>query len=292
MTGGPKKRSKGIAPVLFSILLGFCLNNVQVAAAETLALQDGTLLEGEFTQGGLLLGTTKMGANILLDGMPVRVSDSGKFLLGFGRDDKLTWKLDIRYPDGSNFEHKFMISKRNYDVQHIDGLEQSKVTPPAEVYERIIDDIELVKNARRTDHDRTDFLEPMDWPLIGIITGVYGSQRVLNGQPRRPHYGIDIFAPADSPVVAPTAGIVTLAHDDMYFTGGTLIIDHGHGLSSTFSHLKSIVVTIGERVEKGQIIATVGSTGRSTGPHLDWRLNLYATRLDPQLVVGEMPLSK
>jgi len=142
------------------------------------------------------------------------------------------------------------------------------------------------------DDDRVDFLGPIDWPVHGVITGVYGSQRILNGEPRRPHYGIDIHAPTGTVVRAPAAGVVTVAHTDMFFSGATMIIDHGHGLSSTFLHLDTMLVESGDSVEKNQVVATVGSSGRSTGPHLDWRLNLFATRLDPQLIVGEMPSTK
>ncbi len=249
----------------------------------------GAELRGSFTQGGLLIGKTAQQSRVFFDGKTVRVSSDGDFLIGFGRDAKLDWTLVIEQPDGQRFENAISINPRDYDIQRIEGLPQKMVTPPEEVLTRIREDTRLVREARRTDDARTDFLEPIDWPVVGIITGVYGAQRVLNGEPRRPHYGIDIHAPTGTPVKAPASGIVTMAHQDMYFSGATLIIDHGHGLSSTFLHLEQILVEPGEYVAKNQTVATVGSSGRSTGPHLDWRLNLFSARLDPQLIAGEMP---
>ncbi|MDE0310392.1 MAG: M23 family metallopeptidase [Acidiferrobacterales bacterium] len=249
----------------------------------------GASLDGSFTQGGLIIGTTRPGAKVVFNGNPVRVSGQGKFLIGFGRDAKPLWPLVIEYPDGQLFTSEVEISKREYDIQRIDGLAPSMVTPSEEDLERIVQETALINKARKIDDERTDFLEPFDWPVHGIITGVYGSQRILNGEPRRPHYGIDIAVPADTPVRAPASGIVTVAHPDMYFSGGTVIIDHGHGLSSAFLHLGGILVTEGEHVKKGQPFATVGSSGRSTGAHLDWRINLFSSRLDVGLLVGEMP---
>lgn len=249
----------------------------------------GASLDGSFTQGGLIIGTTEVGAKVLFDGNSIRVSEQGNFLIGFGRDAKLLWSLIIEYPDGQLFESEIKISKREYDIQRIDGLPPGMVTPSEDDLKRILEEIALVKKARMIDDERTDFLESFDWPVHGIITGVYGSQRILNGEPRRPHYGIDIAAPAGTPVRAPASGIMTVAHPDMYFSGGTVIIDHGHGLSSTFLHLEKIKVEEGEYVKKGQTFATVGSTGRSTGAHIDWRINLFTSRLDVGLLVGEMP---
>ena len=261
------------------------------ASAETRALQ-GALLEGNFIQGGLIIGTTKPGATVRIDGNPVRVSDDGTFLMGFGRDAKLDWSLAIELSDGRTFSHDIAIIARDYNIQKIDGLPTAMVTPPEETLERIRSDSKVVREARTIDDARTDFLEPIDWPVHGIITGVYGSQRILNGEPRRPHFGIDIHAAKGTPVKAPASGRITVAHPDMYFSGATMIIDHGHGLSSTFLHLDEILVSEGDYVKKGQVVATLGSSGRSTGPHLDWRLNLFSARLDPQLIAGEMPATE
>ena len=273
---------------LLLILLS-SVGNAVFADSQSEHSRFGATFEGMFSQGGLVVGTTRPGATVMLDNQNVRVSQDGIFLLGFGRDAKSEWQLSITYSDGKNFNNSLTVSSRKYDIQHIDGLPSRMVNPSAEDLKRIRADTKLVVNARRTDDARTNFLEGFDWPLVGIVTGIYGSQRVINGEPRRPHYGIDIAAPEGTSVVAPASGIVTMAHPDMYFSGGTLIIDHGHGLSSTFLHLQEILVSEGQFVEKGEVFATVGSTGRSTGPHLDWRINLFKARLDPELIAGDMP---
>ena len=179
---------------------------------------------------------------------------------------------------------------REYRIQRIDGLPPGKVTPRSkEDLARIRREVAMVKRARLTDDARTDFLGGFRWPIKGPISGVYGSQRILNGEPRQPHYGVDIAVPTGTKALAPAAGVVTLAHPDMFFSGGTLIVDHGHGLSSAFLHLSRILVKKGQRVAQGQPIAEVGATGRVTGPHLDWRINLFGRRIDPELLVGPMP---
>ena len=163
------------------------------------------------------------------------------------------------------------------------------VTPPESVLARIKSENAKIAEARAQDRAEPDYLTGFVWPTVGRISGVYGSQRILNGKPRQPHYGIDIAAPAGTPVRAPADGIVTLAEGDLYYTGGTLIIDHGHGLTSAFLHMKDVEVALGQRVRQGERIGTVGSTGRSTGPHLDWRINWFKARIDPSLLAGPMP---
>ncbi len=245
---------------------------------------------GAFVQGGLVRGLVQPGATVKVDGKPVRVSEGGVFLVGFGRDAPAESRVQIRYPDGRTTEQVLRVAPREYRVQRIDGLPERKVTPRSkEDLARIREEAALSRAARRRDDPRTDFLVDFIWPVTGPISGVYGSQRILNGQPRRPHFGVDIARPTGTPVKAPAAGIVTLAHPDMFFSGGTLILDHGHGLSSSFLHLSRILVKEGDRVEQGELIAEVGATGRVTGAHLDWRMNLFTTRIDPQLLVPPMP---
>ncbi len=219
----------------------------------------------------------------------MRVSRDGWFLIGFGRDAPPKVVLSVTFPDGRSQRYGLAVKARKYRIQRIDGLPPSKVTPSKEDLKRIRKEVALVKRARKVDDPRTDFLGGFRWPAKGIISGVYGSQRILNGEPRQPHYGIDIAAPKGTRVVAPAAGVVTLVHPDMYFSGGTMMVDHGHGLQSAFLHLSRILVKKGQRVKQGQPIAEVGSTGRSTGPHLDWRINLFGRRLDAALLVGPMP---
>ena len=256
----------------------------------TAAAETGIRLDGPRTQGGLLRGRVAPGTAVAFEGVPVRVSRDGWFLVGFGRDAPPDAKLEVAFPDGRREWMALTVERREYDIQRIDGLPPRKVTPRSEEdLARIREDVRLVKEARAIDDPRSDFLSGFRWPIKGRISGVYGSQRILNGEPRRPHFGIDIAAPTGTKVVAPADGVVTLVHSDMFFSGGTMIVDHGHGLSSAFLHLSRILVEKGERVVQGQPIAEVGASGRSTGPHLDWRINLFDRRLDPALLVGPMP---
>jgi len=247
-------------------------------------------LEGEAVQGGLLFGKTVPGSRVLQDDEPVRVSPEGDFLVGFTRDAPERSALRIELPNGEVLERTIEVAQREYRIQRIDGLPPSKVTPrKPEELARIRKDAADVGRARTRDDDRQDFLGGFVWPVKGPITGVYGSQRILNGKPRRPHFGVDVAAPVGTPVHAPASGVVTLAVPDMYFSGGTLIIDHGHKLSSSFLHLHKLHVAVGDRVEQGDLIAEVGATGRVTGAHLDWRMNLRRHRIDPELLVPPMP---
>ncbi|MEL0586861.1 MAG: M23 family metallopeptidase [Candidatus Thiodiazotropha sp. (ex. Lucinoma kazani)] len=246
-------------------------------------------LEGDLTQGGMVIGRVSPGDKVIVNKHAIRVSPDGVFLLGFGRDDKLVHDISVSR-DGKLIEQKRVsISKREYRIQQINGLPPSKVTPPKRDWDRIKRETALVKKARRLDDDRHDFLTGFIWPAKGIISGVYGSQRVLNGVPKRPHFGVDVAAPVGTKVVAPADGIVTLAHPDMFYSGGTLIVDHGHQLSSSFLHLHKILVKEGEQVKQGEPIAEIGATGRVTGAHLDWRMNLRNARIDPQFLVPPMP---
>ncbi|NIR30509.1 MAG: M23 family metallopeptidase [Gammaproteobacteria bacterium] len=268
----------------FGLALALALACVPPApGAESLSL------EGAFVQGGLVQGRTAPGTHVTVDGRPVRVSEEGVFIFGFDRDAPAEIEVVAELVDGTRERRVLAVEPRRYRIQRIDGLAPRKVTPSEEDLKRIRAEVELVRNTRKRDDARTDFLDGFEWPLTGRISGVYGSQRILNGQPRRPHYGIDIAAPVGTAVRAPANGVVTLVHPDMFFSGGTLIVDHGHGLSSAFLHLHSIGVEEGERVRQGQVIATVGATGRVTGAHLDWRINLFEKRLDPTLLVGPMP---
>ena len=249
---------------------------------------DRVSLKGNFIQGGLVLGQTEPGTKIRFDGMDVRVSGEGAFVFGFHRDDPEQMRLELTYPDGTVEQVSLTVQQRDYNIQRIDGLDQKKVTPPEDVLKRIRADGALVKEARKIDRAETWFLEGFIWPAKGRISGVYGSQRILNGQPRQPHYGIDVAAKTGTPVVAPASGIVTVAHPDMYFSGGTIILDHGHGLASGFLHLEDLEVKVGQFVQKGERIGTVGATGRATGPHLDWRINWFGKRIDPAFLVPDM----
>ena len=287
-------RRAGIAGILGlsvrAVLFGVAFFIMLPFGSAPVAAEAGVRLDGPRTQGGLLRGRVATGSTVEYESDPVRVSEDGWFLVGFGRDAPPEAELVVVHPDGRRERQVLKVKRREYDIQRIDGLPPRKVTPRSEEdLARIRAEVEMVRKARAIDEPRADFLSGFRWPVKGIISGVYGSQRILNGQPRRPHFGIDIAAPAGTEVVAPADGVVTLVHPDMFFSGGTMIVDHGHGLSSAFLHLSRILVEEGERVTQGRLIAEVGSTGRSTGPHLDWRMNLFDRRIDPALLVGPMP---
>jgi murein DD-endopeptidase MepM/ murein hydrolase activator NlpD len=246
-------------------------------------------LSGAMTQGGAVFGRAEPGSTVTLDGRAVRVAPDGRFVFGFGRDAPATAVLEVRGPSGAVERRALEIRARQFDVQHVDGLPQNLVTPDAEEEARIQREQAAVLEARKRDLDRPLFASGFVWPALGPISGVYGSQRILNGEPRAPHYGVDVAAPEGAPVRAPADGVVTFARPDLLLTGGTLVIDHGHGLSSTFIHLSRIEVAEGDEVKQGEMVGAVGATGRATGPHLHWGMNWFETRLDPQLVVGPMP---
>ena len=237
--------------------------------------------EGKFIQGSFILGKTEPDSEVFIDKKKVKVTSDGYFAFGLSRDRKNDVVITIN--------KKKMVKKvykREYKIQRIDGLEEKKVTPPEEVYERIKRENKWIGEARVTNSDLVFFKNKFTNPLENaIITGVYGSQRILNGKPKWPHYGIDFAAEEGTKIKAMLDGIVTLAEPDLFYTGGTLIFDHGHGISTLYMHMKTLMVKKGQRVKQGDIIGTVGSTGRSTGAHLDVRLNWFQTRLDPGTVL-------
>ncbi len=268
--------------LFFSILL--CL---AVPASEAGNEPGDVALDGELVQGGLVFGRAPAGSSVTRNGESLMISADGHFVFGFDRDDESTHELLVTLPDGQQWQRRIRPGEREFDIQRIDGLASEHVTPPHSVLERIRNEAAMTRRARERRDQRTDWTDGWIWPVEGPITGVYGSQRILNGQPRNPHWGLDIAAPTGTPVKAPAGGLVTLTHPDMYFSGGTIFIDHGHGLVSAFLHLSAISVEEGQRVEQGELIGKVGATGRATGPHLDWRINIGNTRVDPYLLLPE-----
>lgn len=245
--------------------------------------------KGSWQQGSLLLGQVKPGYSVRHNDQLLKTTDDGHFLFGLGRNASESSRFVISDANGSTVEQIYPVASRDYKIQRIEGVPQSTVEPPAEQLQRIKSDSRLVREARQPVTDQADFLQGFIKPLDGPVTGVYGSQRFYNGVPKSPHYGIDYAAPAGTVVVAPAAGVVRLAHPDLFYSGGTMIIDHGHGLTSSFLHLSENLVTVGSRVERGDPIAKVGATGRATGPHLDWRMNWRNVRVDPELVLESLP---
>ena len=240
--------------------------------------------KGKFLQGHYIVGSTDPLAQIIIGKKEVKVSKDGYFVFGIGRDRKFDLTI-TQFIDGEKKKIIKKILKRKYNIQKIDGLEESKVTPPESVYKRIKEENNKIGEARAINSDLPFFKNQFIMPVKGIISGVYGSQRILNGKPKWPHYGIDIAAKKGTKIQASSTGLVTMAEPDLYYTGGTIIMDHGHGISTIYSHLESINVKVGDEVLQGDIIGTVGSTGRSTGPHLDFRINWFQTRLDPMSVL-------
>lgn len=245
-------------------------------------------LRGAWEPGGMIVGQAEPDARVYLGKRRLALSPEGRFVFGLDRDVKGTVQLKVvRGNEEQVFDYP--VAARKYDIQRVDGVPEGTVNPPPEVLERIGREAALVAAARKGVDRREDFLQGFVKPLEGPITGVYGSQRVYNGVPKNPHYGLDIARPTGTLVQAPAPGIVKLVHPDMYFSGGTLIIDHGYGISSTFIHLSEILVARGARVETGQDVARVGASGRATGPHLDWRINWFNVRLDPALALKHFP---
>ena len=257
----------------------FATNNLIININDT-----KIILEGNFVQGGLVKGKVNKDLDVKFKEKVLRKTSDGSFVIGFGRDHSKEAKLYF-FINQNWILKKLDIKQRKYKTQVINGLEKKMVTPPKSFWDRIKKENKVIKEVRNLDSDVDFIFQKFDWPTKGIISGVFGSQRILNGKPKRPHYGVDIAAPEGTDILAPTEAIVRMAEKDLYYTGGTVMLDHGHGVTSVYSHLSSINVKVGNKINKGQKIGEVGSTGRSTGPHLDWRINWFSERLDPALFI-------
>ncbi|MGE0256153.1 MAG: M23 family metallopeptidase [Alphaproteobacteria bacterium] len=247
-------------------------------------------LSGTPVQGALLVGHAPPGARVTLDGRALAVdAATGAFVFGFGRDAGPAAELTVLHADGRREAVRLAVARRDWRIERVDGLPPATVTPPPEVQARIARESAELRAARAGARAVADFLGGFAWPAVGRISGVFGSQRILNGEPRAPHLGTDIAAPVGAPVVASAAGTVTLATADFFYTGGTVVIDHGHGVTTVYAHLSEVAVRAGETVARGGRIGAVGATGRVSGPHLHWGLYWFATPLDPELVAGPPP---
>ncbi len=275
-------------------LTGLAAGNVH-AAGDCAALRIAAVPE-QLPQGGIVRGSVPVGSGLSMLGAEatgsaalaiksLRVGAKGEFVFGVGRDAIGPARLHLETPDGIACDFEVKVALRGWQLERVDGVPESTVEPPPAIAARIEREQALVAKARERDDDRSDFAKNFDWPLTGRISGVFGSQRIYNGKPKSPHSGLDVAAPKGKPVLAPAGGIVTFANPDLYLTGGTVLVDHGHGLSSSFLHLSRLDVSVGQRVEKGQAIGLVGATGRATGPHMHWGMNWFGVRVDPQLLV-------
>ena len=247
-------------------------------------------LEGSLMQGGMVRGRVAPGSLVELDGKAIKVGAGGEFVFGLGRDASGKTTVRVVNADGTEEIRRISISAQTYNIERVDGLPPKTVTVPPEEKVRRARERGMVGVARGTMTDQLDWQGAFAWPATGRVSGVYGSQRILNGEPRSPHYGLDVAAPVDTPVRAPQAGRIVLAHPDFLLEGGIIIIDHGFGIFSTLFHLQSVDVTEGDLVEKGDHIGGIGATGRASGPHVDWRVNWNNVRLDPLLLVDGTPM--
>ena len=274
---------------LLIILHFFFQFNLSHAEEKIISLEKdkNIILNGNFIQGGLVYGKSIPKTSIKFMKRFIFQDSNNRFVFGMGRDYPETAVLEIKYNNDIR-KINIKIKKQVYKIQKIKGLPKKMVTPPESVYKRIIRENKEIAKVRALNSKINYIFQDFIWPVQGIITGVFGSQRILNGKPRRPHYGIDIAASKGTNILAPTDSIVRMAEDNLYFTGGTIMLDHGHGVTSVYSHLSKLLVKKNQKIKKGHVIGHVGSTGRSTGPHLDWRINWFDQRLDPSLFIKQV----
>jgi murein DD-endopeptidase MepM/ murein hydrolase activator NlpD len=274
---------------LFALLLipGFFASVAPLVEAQpsSTVADERIVFPARVSQGALVLGKVPAGSEVRYRDRTLSPTSYGTVVFGVGRDEKGPLQVDVALPSGRRETISIDVTARDWPTEYVKGVPPKTVNPPPEIAERIKREQALVTAARNRDDDRADFAQTFQWPVQGRISGRFGNARVYNGQPGAGHSGMDIAAPNGTPVKAPAAGLVTFASPDLYLTGGTLLLDHGHGVSSNFLHLSRIDAKVGDRVEQGQVIGAVGATGRATGPHLHWGMNWFDTRIDPLLVL-------
>ena len=281
-------RARAVATVSLALLLAATTTGCAAAEAAELPAAPparATFLPASVPQGSLVLGLAEAGATVEYAGRTLRVSADGRFVFGVGRDATGPLSVRITRADGTVLTQAVAVVPRNWPVERIDGVPPATVNPPPALAARIKQEQARVTQARLRNDARSDFTQPFIWPLDGRVSGRFGNQRVYNGEPGAAHSGMDIAAPNGAAIKAPAAGVVTFADPGLYLTGGTVVLDHGHGISSNFLHLSRLDVAPGDRVEQGQLIGAVGATGRATGPHLHWGMNWFDVRIDPLLVL-------
>lgn len=288
-----KVLQKELLPMVKPYSLLFKLSfiaSVFVSQVVSATQKSETELSVQYFQGALVVGKTAPENKVTLNGDAIKVSKNGDYALGFSRDEKNNSELMIISPNGTIEKRTLKPLKRKYNIQRVKGISKKIMNPNKKAISRVGEDNKKINAARQVDSDLTAFAQGFIAPIEGTITGVYGSQRYYNGVPKTPHYGLDYAGKKGDPVKSPAGGKVLMYVSDMFYSGGTMIIDHGHGVTSTFLHLSDSYVEVGDTVSKGQLIAAVGASGRATGPHLDWRINWFNMRLDPALVLKLKPL--
>jgi murein DD-endopeptidase MepM/ murein hydrolase activator NlpD len=274
-----------LSPRLAAVLLSLAIIGTAAAAP-------AYTLRGDWEQGSVIIGQTQPGSTVTLDQQKLDVSPTGLFVFAFDRDATGTAQLKVTPRIGPANVERHEIAKHEWLIENVDGLPPKFVNPPPETQARIDAESKRIAASKRRDSPNTDFAVPFIWPATGRISGVFGSQRILNGEPKSPHYGVDVAVPEGTPVHAPAGGTVSLADPDLYYTGGTVIIDHGHGLQSILVHQSKLLVQTGDVVKQGDVIGLSGMTGRATGPHLHWGLYWFDAHVDAQKFVGPMPVAE
>jgi murein DD-endopeptidase MepM/ murein hydrolase activator NlpD len=247
------------------------------------------LLDGRIEQGGLLIGTAAPGAKVTFGERSVPVTQSGRFLVGIDRDAPAEGELVVTAPDGTREIKRFTIAPRAWKIEQVDGVPQKLVTPDPETLAQILAENKLMQAARAQIELAPYFESGLIRPAEGRISGVFGSQRVLNGEPRAFHAGLDIAAPTGTPVRAAADGVVALRREMMVMTGNTVVLNHGYGLQTVYIHMDKLHVADGQRVKQGEVIGAIGMTGRASGPHLHFGVTWFDTRLDPEAVLAVLP---
>jgi len=263
----------------------YALAMVNLSILPVISAQAEIQLSGEIKQGGLVIGKTEANNRVTLNKTVLTVSKQGDYVFAFSRDDKTQYTLTITSPTGKIETQTFTPSTRDYKISRVEGISKKIMNPNKKANVRAGEDRAAIVKVRKISSNLTDFSQGFIAPRSSSITGVYGSQRFYNGVPKNPHFGVDYAGQIGAPVKAPASGTVLLWVPDMFYSGGTLVIDHGHGITSNFLHLSASMVKVGDKVKQGQVIAKVGNSGRVTGPHLDWRMNWHQVRFDPQLAM-------
>ena len=236
-------------------------------------------------QGAMVIGKVPTGSTVRYANRDLRVTGYGSVVFGVGRDQSGSVTVEVQVPGAPTRSIDIAVTPRDWPIERINGVPPKTVNPPKAIADRIAREQAQVVAVRTRDDARTGFAQQFTWPVQGRISGRFGNQRVYNGTPKSPHSGMDIAVATGTPVKAPADGVVTFADTGLYLTGGTLVLDHGHGISSNFLHLSRIDAKVGDTVKQGDVVAAVGATGRATGPHLHWGMNWFDVRIDPLLVL-------